>query len=290
MIDGRTRLVGVMGWPVEHSLSPPMQNAAFQALGLNWCYVPLPVPPDQIAAALRGLRALGFAGANVTVPHKQAVIPHLADQTDAARAIGAVNTIWVEEDGTLHGDNTDAYGFLAALHEVDFAIQGSHAAILGAGGSARAVAYALGSAKAERVGLWNRTPERAEAIARDMSALFPQTRYEAHRLPDDLHLIREPTHLIVNCTPVGMWPHTDACPWPEDLPFPRQCLVMDLIYRPEETRLLARAREAGCTTLNGISMLVHQGAASFRRWTGIEPSAEVMTRALLAALRQSARE
>ncbi|HEY62991.1 MAG TPA: shikimate dehydrogenase [Caldilineae bacterium] len=286
MIDGQTRLVGVMGWPIEHSLSPPMHNAAFAALGLNWCYVPLPVPPDQVQAALVGLRALGFVGANVTVPHKQAIIPHLTTLTDAARAIGAVNTIWIDEERALHGDNTDAYGFLAALREIAFDPKGIRAAILGAGGSARAVAYALGSAGAERVGVWNRTPSRAEAIARDMSALFPQTTYEAHQLPGDLHLIREPMHLIVNCTPVGMWPHTDACPWPEDLSFPRQCLVMDLIYRPEETRLLARAREAGCMTLNGISMLVHQGAAAFRRWTSVEPPIEVMTGALLAALQQ----
>ncbi len=286
MLDGRTRLVGVMGWPVEHSLSPPMHNAAFEALGLNWCYLPLRVAPKRVAEALAGLRALGFVGANVTVPHKQAVVPHLASLTEAARAIGAVNTIWVDEDGALHGDNTDAYGFLAALREVGFDGRGARAAILGAGGSARAAAYALGTAGAAHVGLWNRTLARAQAIVQDLQPLFPQTTYAAHALPSELSRIGDEITLIVNCTPVGMWPHVEATPWPPDVPFPRQCLVMDLIYRPEETRFLALAKAAGLPTLNGVSMLVHQGAAAFRRWTGAEPPIEVMTQALLAALRQ----
>jgi shikimate dehydrogenase len=283
VIDGRTRLVGVMGWPVEHSLSPQMHNAAFDALGLNWRYLPFPVAPDQVRAALAGLRALGFAGANVTVPHKQAVIPYLDDLTDAARTIGAVNTIWIGHAGTLHGDNTDAYGFLAALREAEFDPQGARVAILGAGGSARAVASALGTAGATSVGLWNRTPERAEAIVRDMQALFPRTTFQAHKFPDGLHLIAD-EDLIVNCTPVGMWPHADASPWPPDASFPGRCLVMDLIYRPQETLFLARARTTGARTLNGVGMLVHQGAAAFRRWTGVEPPVDVMANALRTAL------
>ncbi|MCS7221411.1 MAG: shikimate dehydrogenase [Anaerolineae bacterium] len=283
-IDGRTRLVGVIGWPVEHSLSPQMHNAAFDALGMNWRYLPLPVAPDQIGAALAGLRALGFVGVNVTIPHKQAVIPYLHDLTEAARAIGAVNTIWVEKDGQLHGDNTDAYGFLAALREGGFEPQGARVAILGAGGSARAVTYALAMAGASRVGLWNRTLDRAEAIARDMSALFPQVAFEAHRLPGGLGFIGGDVNLIVNCTPVGMWPQVDTSPWPADLPLPSRCFVMDLIYQPLETRFLAQARAAGARTLNGLGMLIHQGAAAFRRWTGVEPPLEVMARALQIAL------
>jgi len=283
MIDGRTRLVGVMGWPVEHSLSPQMHNAAFDALGLNWRYLPFPVAPDQVGVALAGLRALGLAGVNVTVPHKQAVIPYLGSLTDAAQAIGAVNTIWVDDDGVLRGDNTDAYGFLAALREVGFDPQGARVAVLGSGGSARAVTYALGTASATSVGLWNRTPERAEALARDMRALFPQTTYQAYELPGSLHSIGD-VNLIINCTPVGMWPHVDASPWPPEVPFPKRCFVMDLIYRPQETLFLAQARAARAQTLNGMGMLVHQGAAAFRRWTGIEPPVEVMASALRAAL------
>ncbi len=283
-IDGCTRLVGVIGWPVEHSLSPQMHNAAFDALGMNWRYLPLPVAPDQVGAALAGLRALGFVGVNVTIPHKQAVIPYLHELTEAARAIGAVNTIWVGKDGQLYGDNTDVYGFLAALREGGFEPQGARAAILGAGGSARAVAYALAAANASCVGLWNRTLDRAEAIARDMGALFPQVVFEAHRLPGGLGFIGGDVDLIVNCTPVGMWPSVDASPWPADLPLPGRCLVMDLIYRPSETRFLAQAKASGARILNGMGMLIHQGAAAFRRWTGVEPPLEVMARALQAAL------
>jgi shikimate dehydrogenase len=282
MIDGRTKLVGVMGWPVAHSLSPPMHNAAFDALHLSWRYVPCPVPPAQVGAALAGLFALGFAGVNVTVPHKQAVIPHLAALSDAARAIGAVNTIVVGADGTLYGDNTDADGFLASLREAGCDPRGARVALLGAGGAARAVAYALATAGASQIGLWNRTPARAQAIVDDLRPLFPGTTLTASPSFDDLD-VRD-ADLIVNCTSVGMWPHDDASPWPSERPLPADCLVVDLIYRPQETLFLRQARAAGARTLNGVGMLVHQGAAAFRLWTGVAPPVEVMREALLTAL------
>jgi shikimate dehydrogenase len=285
-IDGRTRLVGLMGWPVEHSLSPHMHNAAFDALELNWRYLPFAVAPDQIGPALAGLRALGFVGSNATVPHKQAVIPHLSTLTDAARAIGAVNTIWVGTAGGLHGDNTDAHGFLASLREASFDCRDVCAIVLGAGGSARAVAYALGAAGAAAVELWNRTPDRAETIVHDMSAHFPHVAYTARPLAEGLAAPIGSVDLLVNCTPVGMWPHVEATPWPLDVHLPGSCLVMDLIYRPQETIFLRQARAAGARTLNGVGMLVHQGAAAFRRWTGIEPPVAVMRDALLAALQR----
>ncbi len=284
MIDGRTKLVGVMGWPVEHSLSPPMHNAAFAALHLNWCYVPCAVAPEQVGAALAGLRALGFAGVNVTVPHKQAVIPHLDSLSDAARAIGAVNTIVVGADGALHGDNTDAAGFLASLREAGCDPRGARVLLLGAGGAARAVAYALATAGASQIVLWNRTPARAQAIADDLRPLFPHVAFVAHPLPDDLGAFNVTSDLIVNCTSVGMWPHDDASPWPNERPLPGDCLVVDLIYRPQETLFLRQAHAAGARTLNGVGMLVHQGAAAFRLWTGAEPPVEVMRAALLTAL------
>ena len=148
MINGATKLVGLIGWPVEHSLSPAMHNAAFASLGLNWVYVPLPVPPGTVEAAVKGLAALGFQGANVTVPHKQAVMPYLDELTEAAKIIGAVNTIVVggaeaHSRTPLRGDNTDAEGFIRALREGGFEPQGSSATVLGAGGAARAVVYAL---------------------------------------------------------------------------------------------------------------------------------------------------
>lgn len=259
-----------------------MHNAAFDALRLNWRYVPCAVPPEQVGAAVAGLRALSFAGINVTVPHKQAVIPHLDSLSDAARAIGAVNTIVVGADGALHGDNTDANGFLASLREAGCDPHGARVVLLGAGGAARAVAYALAAAGASRIDLWNRTPARAQAIVDDLRLIFPGAILTACPSPDDLDA--RAADLIVNCTSVGMWPHDDVSPWPGARSLSADCLVVDLIYRPQETLFLRQARAAGARTLNGVGMLVHQGAAAFRLWTGIEPPVEVMRAALLAAL------
>ena len=266
MIDGHTKLVGLIGWPVEHSLSPVMHNAAFDALGLNWRYVPLPVPPGRIEAAVCGLAALGFRGANVTVPHKQAVMAYLDEIKDTAQAIGAVNTI-VVQDGRLVGHNTDGGGFLAALQEAGFQPAGKQALILGAGGAARAVVHALAQANCA-VAIHNRTVQRAAKLAHDMQRIgvrVPVTWVPiTTRLADlDLGLF----DLVVNATPVGMWPHTDASPWPESLPIPSQWTVFDLVYTPLETRLLQQTRQSGACAIDGLEMLVQQGALSFDMWT-----------------------
>ena len=170
-INGQTKLVGLIGYPVEHSLSPVMHNSAFAALNLNWCYVPLPVPPERLGEAVAGLRALGFAGANVTVPHKEAVMACLDRIAPGARAIGAVNTIAIRE-GELIGYNTDWQGFLTALNEGGFDPEGKRVVVLGAGGAARAVVYALAQAGAQ-VTILNRTPLRAQALVRGFSPLLP---------------------------------------------------------------------------------------------------------------------
>ncbi|MCS7179678.1 MAG: shikimate dehydrogenase, partial [Anaerolineae bacterium] len=181
--------VGLIGWPVEHSFSPKMHNAAFATLGMDWEYVLLPVPPGKVGIAVRGLAARGFRGANVTVPHKEAVMSYLSHVTQAARAIGAVNTIVVEEDGTLLGENTDWTGFLAALQETGFEPESRRALILGAGGAARAVAYALARSGA-RVVVLNRTLERAEALVRDLGPAIPRGLLEAGPLEPGT-LVRE---------------------------------------------------------------------------------------------------
>ncbi|RMF36538.1 MAG: shikimate dehydrogenase, partial [Chloroflexi bacterium] len=220
-VDGTTRLVGIIGWPVAHSLSPAMHNTAFAALGLNWAYVPLPVPPGAVEDALRGLKALGFAGANVTIPHKEAVIPYLDEVTPAARAMGAVNTLLVRrENGTtrLVGDNTDAIGFLEDLRAAGFDPAGRRCLVLGAGGGARAVVYALAQAGAH-VTLHNRTPRRAQALVQALIPHLPGASLTA--LPADVRLTDldlAPFDLLVNATPVGMWPHPEASPWPDEAP------------------------------------------------------------------------
>lgn len=281
-IDGHTRLVGLFGWPVEHSVSPPMHNAAFRVLGLPWCYVPFAVHPDDLAAALAGARALGLRGINATVPHKQALLPLMDALTPAARAIQAVNTV-LFEPGRTRGHNTDAEGFARALRDEGLALQGAHALVLGAGGAARAVCYALATAGA-RVTVLNRTPERATALAASISAEVDGAQLSGGPLNADALRASPAPDLVVNATNVGMWPRVDASPWPDGVPFPRQALAYDLIYNPRETRWMATARAAGARAANGLRMLVHQGAASFTVWTGIEPPTDVMLAACLQAL------
>ena len=279
LITGSTQLVGVIGWPVSHSLSPAMHNAAAAALGLNLVYLPLPVHPDDLTPAVLALPALGFLGVNVTVPHKQAVMSTLDEIDPAAQAIGAVNTIRIEREQQgrgvrLVGFNTDAFGLLADLRDRAINVNGRDCLILGAGGSARAVAYALASAGG-RVSLFARRPEQAHQL------LAGTTNLNAYAW-DDLGQVAPHTAapLIVNTTPLGMTPQVDASPWPDNLPFPADSFVYDLVYNPAETKLMRQAQAAGCQTANGLGMLLHQGAEAFYLWTGVRPDVGVMAAAI----------
>lgn len=276
-INASTRLAGIIGWPVEHSLSPAMHNAAFEALGLNWRYAAFPVPPELLGDAVRGLRALGIAGANVTIPHKEAVIPFLDVLSPAAKAIGAVNTICMDGKYLL-GDNTDVHGFLAALDQAEVPLHGRRALVLGAGGSARAVVYGL-LLRGTQVFIQARTPARARRLADDMRAIVEGSQVEAvEQAPAEVDL-------VVNCTPVGMWPHHDGeNPLPAEVRLHSGMAVMDLVYRPLETALLWQARLAGARAVSGLEMLVWQGAVAFKHWTGQEAPVEVMRQACLRAL------
>ena len=272
--DTQTRLVGVIGWPIEHSVSPPMHNAAFDALGLDWCYVPLPVHPQHLQEAVEGIRALGLRGVNATVPHKQALTPLIDELTPAAEVIGAVNTIVVEEVGLL-GHNTDAAGFMRALREAGFSPNGCTALVLGAGGAAHAVVYALGRV-AGRVVVLNRTPQRVHELVEGFQHRVP-AQLEAGALEAEALSVAAPeVDLVVNATPVGMWPQVDASPWPEVVPFPARAFCFDLVYNPRETRLMHKARTGGAGASNGLGMLVHQGAEAFELWTGREAPVKVM--------------
>ena len=266
---GFPRLAGVMGWPISHSLSPAMHNAAYAARGLNWHYALLPVAPARLGDAARGLAALGFAGCNVTIPHKEAILPFLARLTPAATAIGAVNTVVVEADGSLSGHNTDVYGFLRTLDEAGVTLAERAALVLGAGGSARAVVYGL-LTRGARVQLLARTPARASALATDMAAHVPGAQMDV--------LTHAPARadLLINCTPVGMWPDVEASSRPAGLTLDAASVVIDLVYRPLETRLLAEARAAGGRAVCGLDMLIYQGAAAFELWTGQPAPADVM--------------
>lgn len=278
-INGLTQLTGIIGWPVSHSFSPAMHNAAFADLQMNWAYVPLPVPPEQLETAVRGLRALGFRGANVTVPHKQTVMPFLDDIEAGARAIGAVNTIVVKEDGRLTGYNTDWSGFLADLAALAVAVRGRDCLVLGAGGSARAVVYALGQAGGN-VRVLARRPSQAAQLVEDLRP-YTQTTLTAHPLTDLPSLTPALSHpLILNTTPLGMTPHEEISPWPGGLSLPAGAFVYDLVYNPRQTRFMQQAEAAGCAAANGLGMLLRQGALAFTLWTGQEPSLAVMQDAL----------
>ncbi|MDX1934267.1 MAG: shikimate dehydrogenase [Capsulimonadales bacterium] len=283
MVRGTTSVVGVFGWPVRHSASPAMHNAAFADLGLDWVYVPFAVAPKSVGQALEGVRALNIVGVNVTVPLKERVLPYLDSCSESARAIGSVNTI-VHREGRLHGESTDGPGFLAALHHAGLPVRPqTRAVVLGAGGSARAVIRALLEAGAHVI-VANRTPNRAADLVRAVTDGLPDPHIDLTALEEPaLRNALENADLLVNTTSVGMAPHTEeVLPVPATLP--GRLLVVDLIYNPIETRLLRQARESGCRTQNGIEMLVRQGAISFRHWTGREPSIDRMREAVEAVL------
>jgi shikimate dehydrogenase len=258
-----TTYLGVCGWPVAHSRSPQMHNAALAARDLDgWRYLRLPLPPELFAETVRALPSVGFRGVNVTIPHKHAALALADAASDAARAIGAANTLTFE-DGAIHAENTDAPGLLAALGEP---VAGRRALVLGAGGAGRAAAWALAAAGAD-VAVWNRTPERARLLAGELGV-------RAVTAP-------ESAEILVNCTSVGL---SDPDATFKALPVKADemragSLVVDMVYRAGGTRLLQVARSQGARVVDGLEILVAQGAASFERWTGMEAPREAMREA-----------
>jgi shikimate dehydrogenase len=277
-----TRLAFLFGDPVSHSLSPVIHNAAFRAAGIDALYRAVRVPDVALGAAVAGLRAEGILGANVTIPHKQAVVEHLDALAPEARAIGAVNTIVRGGDGTLTGHNTDAAGFLAPLDPS--ALAGTHVLVFGNGGAARAVVYALlTAARPASLTLAARHPERAEALAADLGGHQQGSALRVVALPEAGPAVREAA-LIVNTTPLGMEPEVDATPWPDAGDFHEDQTVYDLVYAPRHTRLLRDAGARGARTIDGLAMLVGQAAEAFRLWTGRPMPLDAVRAALDQAL------
>jgi shikimate dehydrogenase len=281
-ITGATRVYGVTGWPVSHSLSPAMHNAAFAALGMDAVYAPFPIAPEDLGASVRGLFRAGLCGLNVTVPHKEAMLAIVDDLSPMAAAVGAVNTVWVDR-GVLKGDNTDVAGILRAVARDGISLDGL-TVILGAGGAARSVAQAVMLEGGEAI-ILNRTVERAETLAASLNTMWEAERIQAHALYEkDARDAIEDADVLINCTSVGL-NDPDATPFPWVRHIPADCYVFDAIYTPSRTRLLREAGEHGCRTRNGIAMLVEQGAESFRIWTGAAPDTSAMEAALAAMLR-----
>ena len=281
-VSAETKVVGVFGYPVRHSASPAMHNAAFRECGLDYLYLAFKVEPERLGDALRGLPALGICGVNLTIPHKENALQYMDELGESASAIGAVNTV-VVESGKLKGYDTDVEGFLKSLSEdADFMPCGKKVIVLGAGGAGRAICFALAEAKVSELIIANRTLKKAERLVSEIGQKFPDVKIKAVPFSSgSAGKEISSCSLLVNATPLGMngeIPVSNA-----------ECLhggltVYDLVYTPMPTPLLDEAGRKGAKTVNGLSMLVYQGAASFKLWTGREPSIDTMKQAAAAAV------
>lgn len=266
--DAATRVFGVIGDPVSHSLSPVMHNAAFAHIGYNGVYATFRT--RDVAGALCGVRALGIGGLSVTIPHKEAVMDHLDELDRLAAEIGAVNTV-VNREGHLLGYNSDCTGAISALSRKT-TVRGKRAALLGSGGGARAIGFGLRTEGAS-VTVVNRTPERGERLARDLDADFiPLNDFNGKNVD-----------ILINTTSVGMTPHVDGVPVPASVLEP-EMVVMDIVYNPLKTAFLKAAARKGCMVIDGLAMFIGQGAFQFELWTGKKAPLEIMERAVRQAL------
>lgn len=280
LITGKTKLLGVMGYPVEHSFSPVMYNTAFMHMGLDWVYLPFLVRPEDLSTALTGLRALSVSGVNLTIPHKETSLKYIDVLTPEASLIGAVNILRREKDD-LVGHNTDGTGFLQSLaQEANFNPKGKKVVVLGAGGAARAVALTLARHGAARMIIANRTPARSAQLALEIEK---KTGVKAQGIglePRALITAVPGADLVIQASPVGMHPDNTAPPWFKPEWLSPSTLVCDLIYRPRPTRFLQLAAGKGCRTLDGLGMLLYQGVQGFTWWTGLTAPVNIMRQAL----------
>lgn len=294
VIDCRTKMVGLIGYPAKYSLSPAIHNGAFEALGLNIVYSVFPVEPKNLEAAVKGMAALGFLGFNVTIPHKRAVMPFLHSIDGEAEQIGAVNTV-VISDHQLIGYNTDGVGFIQALEDGGIDAAGKNILLLGAGGAAKAIAVALALRGAASITIAVRTLSKGKSLAEKIAGLgvkatvipiapltdskkpiwYNENAKEENFIP--------PPDIVINATPVGMTPEEET-----DLikieTLPQNCVVCDLVYGPQKTMLLEKASDAGHVVLDGSGMLLHQGAKAFTLFTGINAPLEAMKKNMAVAL------
>lgn len=282
MIDTATKIVGIIGNPLKHSLSPVMHNSTLYKMGLNYVYLPFEVEPHQLDDVLNAVRVLDIRGLNVTIPFKQMVISRLDALSDEARACGAVNVI-KNEKGILKGYNTDGKGFIASLKEQGIAVKG-RALFIGAGGATRAVACALAAAGIDHIDFMDLNEERASEMAQWLkerqcrSNGYPMDKTDFARLSRD-------ANFIINASPVGMYPKIDSCPVENLSDVRKTCVLCDLVYNPCPTRFLTMGKQLGLRTVSGLSMFVHQGALTLEIWTGLKPPLEFMKEVAVNALK-----
>jgi shikimate dehydrogenase len=273
-INAQTKLCGLLGNPVDHSLSPAIHNAAFQKLGLNFVYLAFRV--ENLAGAIQGIRSLGnLRGFSVTIPHKVAVIPFLDEVETTAKHIGSVNTI-VVEDGKLTGYNTDASGALRALQNAGVSLKGRRVLMLGSGGAARAIAFALAMDKAiAGLTILGVDEKERRGLITDLKARTPLHVEEGPLSEDWLDRTIKDSHILLHCTPIGMHPKVEESCVPASL-LRSHLMVMDIVYNPRETKLLREAKQAGCLTIRGLEMFLNQAIGQFALWTGQAAPADVM--------------
>ncbi len=283
--SGYSKVFGIFGCPIQHTLSPQMQHAAFEALGLPNTYLPFEVHPDQLKKAVESIVALRIQGINVTIPHKEKVIPFLDELDPEARKIGAVNTI-KNDAGRLIGFNTDGKGYLRSLQEAGVDPTGMTVILIGSGGAAKGLAIALLTAGVEEMILRVRRKSAGEALAAQLKTTLPQSKVSVVGFNDipNASIKNHPPTLLINTTPLGM-KKDDPLPFPTSQIKP-EWLVSDLIYYPNETRFLFEAKQNGAKTVSGLGMLLHQGALSFEIWTETKPPIEAMRQALSVAISQ----
>lgn len=272
-ITGNSKICGIIGDPVGHTISPAMHNAAYKALNIDYVYVPFRVSKEDLPHAVEGLRAFNIRGVNVTIPHKVSIIPLLDEIDEFAQKIGSVNVV-VNENGRLAGYNTDAHGFLYALLDQGVEPEGQKVAVLGAGGASRSICFALAERGASLT-ILNRTPGNAARFAVEMSELTGRPIQVLGLTRDNLSAALDNCNILINTTSVGMYPHSDATLADHHLIKPHHTVV-DIVYNPFRTKLLAEAEKAGARTIGGIDMLIWQGALAFEIWTGKQAPINIM--------------
>lgn len=285
-VDSKTKYIGLLGYPLGHSISPVMQNAAFESKNINNLYIPVEVKKEDLADVVKAMSKMNFAGFNVTIPYKIEVMNYLDEIDDLAKSIGAVNTV-VIKDGKLKGYNTDGIGFLRSLEgELSLSVTGKNIFILGSGGAARAISMTLAMNKANRLYICNRTFERAEGLVRDINSKYGNVAISIPMVKQKMKDAITDAEILINATSVGTYPNIDEIPIDKEL-LNGNFAVCDVVYNPKKTKLLQEAEKLGCKTMSGLGMLVHQGAEAFEIWTGAKAPVETMFEAAEAFYNQS---
>lgn len=288
-IDGNTKKIGLIGHPVEHTFSPVMHNAAFKKLDMNYIYLAFDIEPEKLSTSLGAMVALGFEGLNVTVPHKETIIPYLHGLAKEAILIGAVNTVHIV-NGKCIGHNTDAYGFGNAVRRAfSSELKGKSVVVIGAGGGARAVVARCAIEEASNIVVADIVHKKAEKLSEEIIKYLPDTKIHVVDINDDAFgKIVKHSDFVINATPIGL---KESDPLPVDPSFLREGqMVFDLIYNPVKTKFMVKAEKCGCMVSNGLMMLLYQGMKSFEIWTGIVPPENVMRDALIAKISASDKE